>query len=278
VNDQTYEPIELIVVDDSGEKHAAPVFESREDLTYIPLEENRGAHAARNVGFEHSDGEYIQFLDDDDRLRPEKIERQVNVLRNDSETGVVYCGREWETGEIDRPNPDVRGDVLEYALQFGMNPCLTSMMLIRRDHLEEIPMYDDLGGADDVAMKIELATRTQFEFIDEPLVVAGEPDRTLGTSWSAIEGRKKILRRYEDLYRRVDPDIRRTALAETYSKQGRRYLDDSLWSWRAITSFARAVYHDPDRRLLYWAEFVSSLLGQPGRKLARLTRRTFGSA
>lgn len=274
VDDQTYDPVELIVVDGSGEGHAEPVVRGRDDITYIPQERDRGAHAARKLGFEQSSGEFIQFLDDDDRLRAEKIERQVAVLVAQPDTGVVYCGRELESGGRDLPNPDIQGEVLDYALQFAMNPCLTSMMLIRREHLEAIPMHCDFGGANELAMKIDLARRTRFEYIDDLLVVAGEPDQTLGTSWAAIDGRKAILQQYSDLYAQFDPAIRQTALAETYSKEGRRYLNEHLWSWRAILLFAKAVYHDPDHQFLYWAEFVSAFLGRPGRQLARTMKQT----
>lgn len=271
---QTYSPVELIVVDGSGEAYASSVIENHEDVKYVPLDNDPGAHTARKIGFEHSTGEYIQFLDDDDKLRPEKIDKQVNIFERRAEVGVVYSGKEWETGETVLPNPEVRGDVVEYALKFSMNPCLTSTMLIRRSVLEEAPFSDDFIGAGELALKIELAKRTHFEYVDEPLVVAGIPESTLGTSWSAIEGRKKILNEYKKLYERFDPSVRRTALAETYNKEGRRRLDDKLWSARAIFAFAIAVYYDPQHRLLYWSELVSSILGRPGRKLARKVRRS----
>jgi glycosyltransferase involved in cell wall biosynthesis len=85
---QTYDPVEVIVVDDSGERYAEPV--AREyDVTYIAHEENLGGNPARNTGIKAASGEYIQLLDDDDRLLPEKLERQIPALEADPSVGVV---------------------------------------------------------------------------------------------------------------------------------------------------------------------------------------------
>ena len=50
---------------------------------------NCGGNHARNRGFALSKGEYIQYLDADDYLKPEKIERQVNFLKETS-ADIVY--------------------------------------------------------------------------------------------------------------------------------------------------------------------------------------------
>lgn len=69
---QTHEPVEVILVDGSGEAHARPVAEEY-PVEYIAQNRDRGAQAARNAGAERVVGEYVQFLDDDDRLLPEKF-------------------------------------------------------------------------------------------------------------------------------------------------------------------------------------------------------------
>lgn len=270
VLEQEYEPVELVVVDDSGDRHAEPVAEEfAGELSYVAHSTNRGAHAARDTGLGHTTGRYVQFLDDDDRLLPRKITEQVDLLERRPGVGVVYCGMEMEDGTVHRPDPSVRGDVLRDALEFYDHPLTTSTMLIDREVLDEVgPLNRDSPGADDIFLCIEMAQVTEFEFVDDVLVVGGLPSESRGTSWGGIEGRRRILRRYRDLYDEFDPSVRRSALAETYRLEGRRRLEDRVWSGRAILAFLRSVYYEPDRSPTHLGELLASTLGRPGRTLA----------
>lgn len=276
VRGQSYSPIEIIVVDGSGHGHARPVIEARDgDVTYIEQETDDGPHAARSIGAERARGAYVQFLDDDDRLRPEKFERQVELLRRRPEVGVVYSGLEKEFGDYRMPNPRVRGDVLADALRFQMSSCYNSTMLIRRECVRRLLPFANRHGADDMGLKIELARHTRFDFVDEPLVVMGEQEYHLGSSWSAIEGRIELLDRYADLYEEHPPTVYRDALAQIWANVGRRTLEDELWSLDAIRSFWRAarLASESATRVKYGVEFLSSAGGRPSYGLAAFAWR-----
>jgi glycosyltransferase involved in cell wall biosynthesis len=80
--EQTWQRKEIIVVDDGSRDRTAKVarrFESKQVV--VVSAENRGAAAARNTALSLSQGEYIQYLDADDLLAPDKIERQLRTLR-----------------------------------------------------------------------------------------------------------------------------------------------------------------------------------------------------
>lgn len=93
---QTYRPIELIVVDDGSTdgtlkkangwamKRKSSIF----DVRVVP-KSNGGLLSARNRGVEESSGEYIQFLDQDDLLHPQKLEKSVLVLQAEESEVVV---------------------------------------------------------------------------------------------------------------------------------------------------------------------------------------------
>src|SRR5689334_8631307 len=69
---QTYEPLEVVVVDDGSSDDSLPIIRSFESRIIWRSGPNRGGNAARNLGFSVSTGTYIQWLDADDTLVPEK--------------------------------------------------------------------------------------------------------------------------------------------------------------------------------------------------------------
>ncbi len=91
---QTWRQKEIIVVDDGsidGTLAVARQFESNE--VRVVTQPNQGAAAARNKAFSLSRGDYIQWLDADDLLSPEKIARQMEVAeQSQSKRTLFSCG------------------------------------------------------------------------------------------------------------------------------------------------------------------------------------------
>ena len=256
VTAQTHDAVELIVVDDSGAANARPVVPDW--ATYVAFNENRGANAARTAGIERASGEYVQLLDDDDRLRPERLRRCVELLSGAEDVGVCYSGMSYDGGRSVDPQADVRGDVLPSALAFEMLPCLTSTMLIERGLLDEVVPLVDRPGGDDLGLMIELATRTQFDYVDAVLVDRGRPPQSRGRSLGVVEGRKQIVADYPDLYA-AHPEARAIALASTYMFEAQLRLDHTRWSPHAIGALARSLWYDPSYKTAIW--LCVSLLG-----------------
>src|SRR5262245_57417246 len=78
---QTWEPKEIIVVDDGSRDRTLAIARSFEsDSVRVFTQKNQGAAAARNKALSESRGEYIQWLDADDLLAPDKISKQLETL------------------------------------------------------------------------------------------------------------------------------------------------------------------------------------------------------
>lgn len=86
---QTYANIEIIVIDDGSTDNCLEIIKSYGNKIIWESLPHRGGNHARNRGFILSKGEYIQYLDADDYILPEKIERQVRFLE-ETDADVVY--------------------------------------------------------------------------------------------------------------------------------------------------------------------------------------------
>ena len=94
VLNQTYPNIELIIVDDGSTDGSFTVAEKLiSDKIHLFRQVNKGVSAARNLAFEYSKGDFIQYLDADDVLDKQKIEKQVDLLRGYSKTTLTIAKR-----------------------------------------------------------------------------------------------------------------------------------------------------------------------------------------
>jgi len=89
---QTWRNIEVIIIDDGSTDNTILLIRNLHD-TRIKLyqQNNKGACAARNLGISYATGTYIQFLDSDDLLSPDKIKNQVELLIKSSPLSIASC-------------------------------------------------------------------------------------------------------------------------------------------------------------------------------------------
>jgi len=81
---QTWTNTEIIVVDDGSQDNSLPIAKKFEaGNVQIISQQNKGASAARNLGLKKAKGKYIQFLDADDMISPDKIAVQVEALEKE---------------------------------------------------------------------------------------------------------------------------------------------------------------------------------------------------
>lgn len=87
---QTYDPVEIIVIDDGSTDDTRAVVEGFGDRVRYIHQINTGCPGARNTGLRVARGEFIALLDSDDRWYPWKLELQIAFLRAHPDVGMVW--------------------------------------------------------------------------------------------------------------------------------------------------------------------------------------------
>lgn len=143
---QTYPLQEIVCVDDGSTDGTLEVLRDLEaqhpDEMQVLTGSNQGACAARNRGMSVATGEYIQFLDADDVLLPEKIERDVAVLEEDREPLLFGGFESYKNGtKIFESDTFISRDpwVCLAKQNFGQ----TSSNLFRADAVERVGGWDE---------------------------------------------------------------------------------------------------------------------------------------
>jgi len=174
--DQSFKDFEIIIVDAASSEDTRKTVEQFEDarIRYVSEKTDRGISASRNKGIEVSKGEIIAFLDDDDIWMPSKLQKQLNLMRDDPLVGVVYTAsfKINESGEIlGYPNlPFLKGHILPKILEKNyIGGCST--VVVKRECLEKSGLFDeDFFFGEDFDLWVRLAKHCRFDYVGDPLV------------------------------------------------------------------------------------------------------------
>jgi glycosyltransferase involved in cell wall biosynthesis len=136
VRSQDYQPLEVIVADDGSTDATAEVADSFPGVRCLRLERG-GVSRARNLAVATSTGEWLAFLDADDRWQPEKISSQVRLGEATPEAGFVLCH---ETHRFDGPAPGWFRGPTDGTPIVAYEP---SAWLVRRSTFEAVGGFDE---------------------------------------------------------------------------------------------------------------------------------------
>ena len=193
------EDVETIVIDDGSTDGGDAVVRRYVPRVRYVRQDNRGLPAARNAGLACAQGEFVTFLDADDRFLPEMLATQLDVFATRPDVGLVYTGFRFIDGG-GRPlgtNGWSRdeGDVFR-RLVLG-NLIHPHLALVRREAAERIGGFDErLGGAADWDFWLRLARagvrwacvdRALAEYRLRPDAMHVDASRMLGDSLGVLE-------------------------------------------------------------------------------------------
>jgi glycosyltransferase involved in cell wall biosynthesis len=200
--EQTYAPLELIVVDDGSTDDTSRIVEAlaaSDSRIRLIRQTRRGVAAARNRALSAATGEFIAALDADDLWAHTKVERQVRHLEECGPgTGMVYCWWAWIDGHanvLDRsPRWEVHGRVVEHLVEVNFSGG-ASVPLYRRSCLDAVGGYDEhlqengSQGCEDWDLAIRTAERYDVGVVPAVLVgyrcIANSMSSQYETMWQS---------------------------------------------------------------------------------------------
>lgn len=223
---QTWKNLEVILVDDNAEpqwnqkvenivhgwKRKCPI-----PLKYIKNEKNYGSAASRNKGIRAASGEYITFLDDDDKYMPQKIENQIgHMLRADSDFSMTDLSLYDEEGKLEEKrgrnylksrtylmtgsgqeeyvyDKKASKDLFASHLMYHMTG--TDTLMFRREYLEAVGGFPPIDVGDEFYLMKEAITcggRFSYLPVCEVKAIVHRKTEGLSSSGSKVEGENKL--------------------------------------------------------------------------------------
>ena len=134
---QTYRNLELIVVDDGSTDRTGEIAASYGDPVRCIRQENGGMAASRNRAIPEARGDYLAFLDADDRFPPEKLEQQLAAFEADAELDVVYG----HVTEFLSPDLDEDARALLRAPEHDVPWPTPNLMLVKRESFLRVGLF-----------------------------------------------------------------------------------------------------------------------------------------
>ena len=174
---QTYPDIEVIIIDDcsqDGTVKIADNYAKKDDrIRVIQNRTNMGVAFSRNRGVKAARGEWIAFLDSDDRWDKLKLEKQSAVLEQNPTCPLCFTGCAFENSEGIRCSYTLSvPEQMRYHDLLKQNLISCSSVLVKKIALIEFPMKPDLMIHEDLATWLKiLKDGAEAVGIDEPLLI-----------------------------------------------------------------------------------------------------------
>ena len=269
VLNQSYENLELLVIDDGSDDDSVSILKKIGDpRVQIKRENHRGVCAARNLGISTATGKYIAFLDSDDTWEKEFLEELHRAIEGSPSAALAYCG--WQNlglpGRRSEPflPPDYeKVDKLEKWLEGCRWPIHAA--LTRRDVVVEAGGFDErYPTAEDYYLWLRIVAKYPVVRVSKVLSYYHHHEGTRATHDRAKlainhwQVQRKYLSDHPALEKTIDPDLKnRLTHGQLLQRGYAAYWDGDLPAARKIF---RVVMRQGYGSGLDWLHMLPSLV------------------
>lgn len=279
IQEQSFTSWELIVVDDGSNDNTRDVIEriSLKDtrIRYV-YQENAERSVARNNGADHASGNYLMFLDSDDKYAAGHLEKlQAFIIEKQKPIALFFCNLSYlhEHGiEVPEIPAMEKGKEFEYLL---LQPITPSRVCIHKEIFKEFQFDPEIIIVEDLVLWVSIATKyPAFQLCENSLLYRIHEGNSVDLSRNSYYDRYKGLIRlfddedYRNISQKIDVRIKKHLLAECAFNMARHFEFVSNYTQmnaELLRSFKHSpAYRNKERLFMY-------LHNQPlGKRMLRL--------
>ncbi|MEK9196099.1 MAG: glycosyltransferase, partial [Patescibacteria group bacterium] len=194
---QTQAPLEIIVINDGSTDHSLDVIKEYKDKVTIIDNENMGVIKTKNLGIEKARGEWIIFLDADDKLDPTYIEKTLRLARANNKdivyTDMMYFGAK---NKVFKARPYSFGSLLD-------GNYINNSALHKKSFLQRVGGYKQemKDGYEDWELNISMAEKkAKFGYLPKPLMFYRQHSESSQRNDIAINKAPEIIKTVKKLH------------------------------------------------------------------------------
>lgn len=265
---QTFTDFEFIIINDASENNAEDVILSYKDdrIKYYKNDVNLKVIKTLNKGLELATCEYIARMDADDISFKTRLEKQVNILDNNPEIGLVsaYC---YIMPDRRLVTPPEYHNEIEKILKYCVNCIVHPLTMFRKSVILEngLKYSENYLHIEDYKMWIDMCDVTQLYTIPEPLLIHRDWESSISRRNSAFQHNNAQLLVFESIL--ADLNINKSSLVKAYKTflvQHTISMEDFLDIDMAINLAKRKTLEDVQG---HWKHYILNTLEELRQKV-----------